>query len=119
VEWGAVPADGTGHVYALPAVLGRGGGRGCCRGEISGGGRAELPLLPRRDFRARTRGRAGYPTVGIMARRGRGARCLAREGDARGACIAAGGRRTRGVHRGRGHGEVVDALRPPLRISRD
>jgi hypothetical protein len=42
------------------------------------------------------------------------------EGDARGGVIR-GRRKTRvgAQNRGRGHGVVVDALRPPLRISRD
>jgi hypothetical protein len=70
--------------------------------------------------------RAGYPTAGITARRGRGGRgCLARVGYPAARATRAGraseaeGRRAWGVDRGRGHGVVVDALRPPLRISRD
>jgi hypothetical protein len=64
----------------------------CCRGEISGCGHAGG-----RDTRRRASQRAGGG----------------------GGVPGAGGRRTRGVPRWRGHGEVVDALRPPLRISRD
>jgi hypothetical protein len=84
--------------------------------------------------------RAGYPTAGITARRGRGGGGggggppgggppggggggggggLARAGYPTVRATRSGGRRARGVDRGRGHGEVVDALRPPLRISRD
>jgi hypothetical protein len=80
-------------------------------------------MLRRRDFRWRTRrasiaAEARFP--GTDARAGGipddGHHGAPGEG---GGVPGAGGRRARGVHRGRGHGEVVDALRPPLRISRD
>jgi hypothetical protein len=80
-------------------------------------------MLWRRDFRWRTRrasiaAEARFP--GADSRAGGipdgGHHGAPGEG---GGVPDAGGRRAGGVHRGRGHGEVVDALRPPLRISRD
>jgi hypothetical protein len=60
-------------------------------------------------------GHHGAPGEGCLARAGYPAARATRAGVIRGQEEDARG----GQSRGRGHGAVVDALRPPLRISRD
>jgi hypothetical protein len=95
------------------------------RASRAGGRRARGSHRGRGHGRCGVACAGGIPDDGHHGVPGEGGGCLARAGypavraTRAGRDSRAGGRRARGVNRGRGHGTVVDALRPPLRISRD